>query len=169
MIGWWPSLRATVADKPNDESRLGLARHLLEAVRRQVMAFVDDHVAVVGDAIIDDTLPDEALNDGDVEQPGRSASPAADSTDRLRGHAEERREPLDPLVEQLPPMHEHERVDAALGDEPGGDDGLAERGRGGQHAGLVRQHRVCRRLLLGPELALKASRPEGGRRSARRE
>jgi hypothetical protein len=28
--------------------------------------------------------------------------------------------------------------------------------RGGQHAGLVRQHRVCRRLLLRPELALKA-------------
>ena len=52
-------------------------------------------------------------------------------------------EPLDPLVEQLPPMHEHERVDAALGDQPGGDDRLAERRRGGQHAGLVRQHRVA--------------------------
>ena len=51
----------------HDEPRLGLARHLLEAVRGQVMTFVDDQVAVLGHAIRDDTLPDEALNDGDVE------------------------------------------------------------------------------------------------------
>ena len=59
--------------QPQDESRLGLTRHLLEAVGRQVMAFVDDQMAVLGDAIVNDTLPDETLNDGDVEQPGRSA------------------------------------------------------------------------------------------------
>ena len=78
-------------------------------------------------------------------------------------------ESLDPLVEQLTPMHEHERVDAALGDQPGGDHRLAERRRGGQHAGLVRQHRVCRGLLLGPELAVKGRRRAVARRSARRE
>lgn len=96
------------------------------------MTLVDDQVAVLGHAIIDDTLPDEALNDGDVEQPGRSASAAADATDRLRGQAEERREPFDPLVEQLTSMHEHERADAALCDQPGGDHRLAERRRGSQ-------------------------------------
>ena len=58
--------------QPHDESRLGLARHLLEAVRRQVMALVDDQMAVVGHAIIDDTFSDQTLNDGHVEQPGRS-------------------------------------------------------------------------------------------------
>ena len=119
------------------------------------MALVDDQMAVVGHAIINDTLSDETLNDGDVEQPGGSASPAADATDRLRRHVEERRESLDPLVQQLTPMHEHERADAALGDQPGGDHRLAKRRRGRQHAGLVRQHRVCRRLLLGPEFAVK--------------
>ncbi len=122
----------------HDESRLGLARHLLETVRRQVMALVDDHMAVLSDAVIDDAFPDETLNDGDIEQSGRAVSPAADSTDRFRRHIEERREPLDPLVEQLPPMHEHERVDAALRDEPRGDDRLAKRRRGGQYASLVR-------------------------------
>ena len=66
-------------------------------------------------------------------------------------------------------MHEHERVDAALCDEPGGDDCLAKRRRGGQHAGVVRQHRLCRRLLLGPELALKGHVQTGCPRSARRE
>lgn len=38
-----------------DESRLGLARHLLEAVRGQVMAFIDDHLPVIGDTIVDDS------------------------------------------------------------------------------------------------------------------
>ena len=78
-------------------------------------------------------------------------------------------EPLDPLVEQLTPMDEHERVDAALCDEPGGDHGLAERRRGGQHAGLVRQHRVGRGLLLRPQLAVKRHVQTAARRSARRE
>ena len=53
-------------------------------------------------------------------------------------------------------MDQHQRIDPALGDEPGGDYRLAERRRGGQHAGLVRQHRVRRRLLFGSERAVKA-------------
>ena len=100
--------------QPEDEPRLRLARDLFEAVRRQVVALVDDQVAVVGHAIIDDALPDQALNDRDIEQPGRRVSPAADAPNRLGGHAEERREALDPLIEQLAPMDEHERADAAL-------------------------------------------------------
>ena len=52
-------------------------------------------------------------------------------------------------------MCEHERAHAALRSEPGGDHRLAKRRRGGQHAGIVRQHRACRRRLLGPPLALK--------------
>ena len=101
-MGWWPFLRATAADSPitnresritNHESRLDVARHLLEAVRREVMALVDDQLPVVGHAIVNDALPDETLNDSDVEQPGRSASPTPDPADRLRGmprHAESR-------------------------------------------------------------------------------
>ena len=76
-------------------------------------------------------------------------SPAADAADGLRGQVEERREPLDPLVQQLPAMDEHQRVDAAAGDQPGGDHGLAERRRGGQHAGVVRQHRAAAALCSG--------------------
>ena len=53
--------------QPEHEPRLGLSRDLLEAVGRQVMALVDDQVAVVGDAIVDDALSDEALNHGDIE------------------------------------------------------------------------------------------------------
>ena len=83
-------MRATVADRDN-ESSFGLAYHLLETVRRQVMALVDDHMAVVGDQVIDHALPDEALNDTDVEPAGGSTSSATDSADRLGGYVEEGR------------------------------------------------------------------------------
>jgi hypothetical protein len=36
----------------NDESRLGSAYHLLETVSRQVMALINDHMAVLSDAVI---------------------------------------------------------------------------------------------------------------------
>ena len=136
-----------------DESSLCLAGHLFEAVGREVVALVHDQVAVVRDAVVDDTFPDEALNDGDVEQPGWSVSSAADAPNRFRREAEEGRESLDPLVEKLAAMNEDERVHAALGDQPRSHDGLAEcRGRG-QHAGLVLEHRVCGGLLFRPQLA----------------
>ena len=141
--------------QPRNESRLGLAGHLLEAPRRQVVTLVDDQVAVVGQAVLDDTLSDKTLDEGDVEQSSRPGLAAADPTDRLRREVEERGQALDPLVEQLTPVHEHERIHAALCDEPGGDHRLAKRRRGSQHTGVVRQHRVCRCLLPRPQLALK--------------
>src|SRR6266498_4612576 len=52
-------------------------------------------------------------------------------------------------------MHEDQRVDAALGDQPGSDDCLAERCRGGQDTSFVLEHRLGCELLLRPKLALK--------------
>jgi hypothetical protein len=39
-----------------EESGLGLAYNLFETVRRQMVAFVDDHVAVIGDEVSDHAL-----------------------------------------------------------------------------------------------------------------
>ena len=107
------------------KSGFGLACKLLETVRRQVMALVDDYMAVLGDAVIDDALSDETLNNANVDVSSRSTSSAADSTDCFRRDVEKCRQPLDPLIEQLAPMNEHERVDTALSNEPRGDHGLA--------------------------------------------
>ena len=52
-------------------------------------------------------------------------------------------------------MDQHERVDAALSDEPRGDDGLAKCGGGRQDASLVAQHGVSCGLLFLPQLAVK--------------
>ena len=138
-----------------DESRLRPTDHLFEAVRRQVVTFIDDHLPVIGDAIVHDIFADEALNDRHIEQPGRLVAAAANAADRLRREVEKRRQPFDPLVQELAPMHEHQRIDAALGDQPGSDDCLAERRRGGQDTSVVLQHRLGRELLLWSQLALK--------------
>ena len=148
-------MRATVADNPTTNRAFACRATDFEALRRQVVALVDDDVSVVGDAIVHDALLDEALNDGDVDESVRPGRATADTTDRLRRQAEERRESLDPLIEQLAPMDEDQRVHAALGDQPRGDDGLAKRRRRGEHAGVVRQHRVCSGLLLASQLAAK--------------
>ena len=53
-------------------------------------------------------------------------------------------------------MDQYERIDTALSDEPRGDDGLANCGRGRQYATLVPQHGVRCSLLLVPKLTLKS-------------
>jgi len=74
-----------------DESGLGLSCNLFETVRRQMVTFVDDHLAVVGDEVSDHALAHETLNDADVNPSSRSTSAAADSTDRFGRYIEERR------------------------------------------------------------------------------
>ena len=52
-------------------------------------------------------------------------------------------------------MNQDQGVYAAFGDEPRGDDRLTKRGRGGEHAGVVRQHGLCGGLLFVAQLAVK--------------
>ena len=138
-----------------DELCLCLADDLLETVRGQVVAFVHDEMSVIADQIIHDSLARQALNERHVERPGRLLSPAADSADLLRRQAQKRCQALDPLFQQLPAMDENQRIDAALGDQPCGDDGFSEGGRGGEHAGVVGQHGLGGDLLLGLQLAVE--------------
>src|SRR5438128_7937511 len=73
------------------ESRLRSTDHLLKASRRQVVAFIDDHLPVIGDAIVHDVFADEALNDRHIQQPGRLVAAAANAADRLGREVEKRR------------------------------------------------------------------------------
>src|SRR5215510_8865908 len=107
-----------------------------------MVAFVDDHVAVIRHDVGDHALADETLHNADIDPPSRSTTASADATDRLGRYIEERRKALDPLIEQLPSMHQDERVDAAFRDEPRGNDGLAKCGGRRQDACLVTQDGV---------------------------
>ena len=64
-----------------DESRLRPTDHVFKAVRRQMVAFVADHVPVLGDAVIHDALADEALNDRHVDCAGRLLATAANAAE----------------------------------------------------------------------------------------
>lgn len=71
------------------------------------MTLVDDNVAVSCNAVINDTFPDQALDEGDIELSSRLLSSTTDSPDRLRWYAQERRESFDPLVKKLLAMHQN--------------------------------------------------------------
>jgi len=48
-------------------ARLRLGQDSLEAKRGQVVAFIDDHLAIPGDAIVDSVCPNQGLQHRDVE------------------------------------------------------------------------------------------------------
>lgn len=61
-----------------------------------MVAFVDDYLPVVTNAVVHNTVANEALNDGHIEQTGRCLSATADSTNRLCRYVQEGSETLDP-------------------------------------------------------------------------
>ena len=69
MIGWWPSRRCGVAVNPVHEARLHLGEDALERHRREVVALVDDHLAVARDQVVDTSLTNETLDHGHVSRP----------------------------------------------------------------------------------------------------
>jgi hypothetical protein len=71
---------------------------LLEARRRQVMAFVHDQMTVFPDAVIDYAGADEALDQRHVERAVRLVAAAADAADGPGRQTQEGCQPFDPLL-----------------------------------------------------------------------
>ena len=141
--------------QPRHESCPCLPSDTFEALWREVVALVDDKVPVLADAIVDDALLHQTLNDGDVYLSRRPCSAPTDATNRRWWQIEEGREPLDPLIEELSAMHQYQCVYAALSDEPSGDDCLAKRRRRCEHTVIVSEHRFRGGLLLGAKITSK--------------
>ena len=72
---------------------------LLEARRRQVMAFVHDQMTVFPDAVIDHARADEALDQRYVERAVRLVAAAADAADGPGRQSQEGCQPFDPLLQ----------------------------------------------------------------------
>ena len=144
--------------QPGDVPRLGSVGDLRETGRRDVVAFVHHHVTVVRDAVVHLPIPDQALNHGDVDPALELLATAAQTTDLTFRNVEKLAQPVAPLLHELLAVNKDQGVDAALGDQPGGDDCLSECGRRGQNAGVVRQHGGGRHLLFGTKVALKGHR-----------
>jgi len=135
----------------------GLARpcNQFEADGRQVVALIEDDVPVLRDQIIHDSLAADALQQGDVNGAQRLAFARANLADARPLDVQELNEALDPLVEQLLAMDEHQSADATLCDQTRCHHGLAERGGSGKHAGLMCEQGAERFLLVWPEVALE--------------
>ncbi len=120
-----------------------------------MVAFIDNKMAVVSNAVVNDVFANQPLNERNIKHAVGFPSSASDLADGLRKQIEKCAKPLDPLFEQLSSMHEHQRVDATLGDQPCSDYGFSKGGAGGQNARIVSQHRICRGKLLLAQFSAK--------------
>jgi hypothetical protein len=77
---------------------LGTPCHCLKTDGREVMAFVDHEMPIIGNEIIDLTLVNEALDHGDIYDARRLAPAPADLTDALFGQVEKALQPRHPLL-----------------------------------------------------------------------
>ena len=127
-----------------NESGFRAPDDLFKAACRQMVALIDDHVSVITDAVVNDPLADQTLDDRNIQRARRLAASAADPSNLTVVDVEKCRQALHPLIQQLSSMDEHERVNATLCDQPGRHHRFTERRGRGQHAGLVLQYRICR-------------------------
>jgi len=112
-------------------------------------------MAVVCDNVIHDLLAVQALNDGNVYHAVGAPATAANLTDALDRQIQKCREPLAPLVKQLAAVNENQRIDLSRGNQPGGNDCLAEGGRRAQDAVAMCKHCIASGLLIRTKLAVK--------------
>ena len=89
-------------------------RYLLEAVRGEMVAFVDDNLTVVGDAIVNSPFAHEALKQRNIQHSGKFLSSTSNSTYRFLRQVEKITKSLKPLIEQLLSVHQYERTDVGV-------------------------------------------------------
>jgi hypothetical protein len=154
--GMVPVLAGDGGGETEDEFGLGPADREFETLRREMVAFIDDDVSVVGDEVFDDALTDEALDHDDVDLSGEFFASASKASDVFFIEIEELGEPFDPLIHELLAMNEDEGVDSALCDEPGCQNGFSEGGGGGKDTGFVGEQCFSGGFLLGVEGALES-------------
>jgi hypothetical protein len=130
-----------------DVLRLDLRQQPFERDRRAVMALVHDHVSVVRDQILHLAPANKALYCRNVETAVGLVLPASDLADLVTVDAQEDRQLLTPLVEQVRSVHQDQRVPSPLGEEVDANHRLACARRGHEDARVVGEH-GARRLFL---------------------
>ena len=130
---------------------LAAAGDILKTHGGEVMAFIDDEVSVLGDAVIRAGLLVKTLNQGDIDHAGRISFPVSDPTDGEGIPFQKRLQTFQPLIKNLTAVHEDQRIHAPPGDHGYGDNRLAEGGRRRKNARFIRQQVFKSRLLLRPQ------------------
>src|SRR5436190_285807 len=92
-----------------------------------MMTFIHDHLAVFAGDIFDLALSNQTLEHCDIEYSCSHGLSAPDLANVLDVEPKVRRQSLAPLVHQVTPMNQHERIHFALCDQLRGNSGLPER------------------------------------------
>lgn len=153
---------AILADRGGGESehvpRRGRLENAFEAHRGDVMALIDDHVAVAQDLVGHGPPMHEALEHRHVDLTRDPTPTSADLTQRIIRELEERRKLLPPLVKEVTSVDDDEGIDSAGRDHGRGKDGLPESSRCGEHTGVVPEEFGTSAALLGVQLSEEAGR-----------
>src|SRR5450755_2787730 len=122
------------------------------------MAFIDDHLSVLGDEVLYFVFSVQALDHGDVHTTRPIHLAATDMPDRLGRQIQEHRKAFLPLVQQLLAVDYDQRVDLAFRYQPRPDGCLSERCWSTQYTfievGNLRDGLVLERAKLTLELRL---------------
>ena len=127
---------------------LALANHLLKADCRNMVALVNDQIAVIANDVTDNSFLDQALDHGHIEIPVRFMLTTAKLPDVFWWDAKKLTQGLNPLIEQLPAMHNHQCVHLPFCDQISSYDSFTKGSRGCQHAHFVLQQAVGSLLLF---------------------
>ena len=91
--------------QPYNVLGLHLPHNLLECERRDVVALINNYLAVLDDKILHLFFAAQALDDRNVHASSPVQLPTANLPDCRRGQVQEHCQPLVPLIEQLLPMN----------------------------------------------------------------
>jgi hypothetical protein len=72
-----------------NELRLRTSDNLFEAMRGEMMTFINDQMSILRNTIIDDALSHETLDHSDINFSCRLAAPASDPADVTATHVQE--------------------------------------------------------------------------------
>jgi len=86
----------------------------LERHGRNMVALIDDDVAIGGNDVVDDVLSGEALDHGDIQHPVRLSFAPANLADLFRLQVQKERELGNPLLQELSAPAPGDRVRPSL-------------------------------------------------------
>ena len=150
--------KAGITKNPTTLEEFYAAGDKLKACSGQVMALIDDKMAVIGNDIVNFALANQALDQRHVDHTGGFALSRANGADLLRVNLQKGLEALDPLAKEFATMNKNQRIAGTTRDQRRGHNRLAECGRGGKHAGIVFGQCFERSRLLLAKFATEADR-----------
>ena len=123
-----------------------------------MVALINDELTVICHDVVDFAVPDQALDQRHVDHTSRFPLSAADCTNLFGVDLKERLQPLNPLVEKFPTMHQNQRVSGAMTNQGRRDNRLAEGRCRGKNARIMCGERLEGALLLRAKLAKEPDR-----------